>query len=46
MPVWSKIAPVTEIVDQTEFSDYKNIARLFKNVKGCTPSEYRTKNSI
>ncbi|MDR0575337.1 MAG: DNA-binding transcriptional regulator [Tannerella sp.] len=39
-------APITEIVDQTEFSDYKNIARQFKKIKGCTPSEYRIRNSI
>jgi LacI family transcriptional regulator len=39
-------APIIEITNEMGFSDYKNIARLFKKVKGCTPSEYRNKNSI
>jgi LacI family transcriptional regulator len=39
-------APITEIIDKMGFSDYKNIARLFKKAKGCTPSEYRIQNSI
>jgi LacI family transcriptional regulator len=39
-------APIVEITHEMEFSDYKNIARLFKKIKGITPSEYRNKNSI
>jgi LacI family transcriptional regulator len=39
-------APIVEITQELEFSDYKNIARLFKKIKGITPSEYRNKNSI
>jgi LacI family transcriptional regulator len=39
-------APIVEITNEMGFSDYKNIARLFKKVKGCTPSEYRRKNSV
>jgi LacI family transcriptional regulator len=39
-------APIIEIANEMGFSDYKNIARLFKKMKGCTPSEYRNKNSI
>ncbi|MDH6304453.1 LacI family transcriptional regulator [Parabacteroides sp. PF5-5] len=34
-------APIVEIASQIGFADYKNIARLFKRVKGCSPSEYR-----
>jgi LacI family transcriptional regulator len=38
--------PIVEIANEMGFSDYKNIARLFKKMKGCTPSEYRDKKSI
>jgi LacI family transcriptional regulator len=37
--------PIMEIIDQMGFSDYKNVARLFKKIKGCTPSKYRLDNS-
>jgi LacI family transcriptional regulator len=39
-------APIVEIANEIGLSDYKNIARQFKKMKGCTPSEYRNKNSI
>jgi LacI family transcriptional regulator len=37
---------IIEIVTDMGFSDYKNMARLFKQVKGCTPSEYRMKYTL
>jgi LacI family transcriptional regulator len=37
---------IMEIADEIGYSDYKNIARQFKRIKGCTPSEYKIKNSI
>ncbi|MDR2361399.1 MAG: DNA-binding transcriptional regulator [Prevotellaceae bacterium] len=37
---------ITEIIDEIGFSDYKNISRLFKKVKGCTPSKFRAQNAI
>ena len=33
--------PIINIALELGYSDYKNISRLFKKVKGCTPSEYR-----
>lgn len=39
-------APIVEIALEMDFSDYKNISRQFKNIKGCTPSEYRLNFSI
>jgi LacI family transcriptional regulator len=33
--------PIIEIVMDMGFFDYKNISRQFKQIKGCTPSEYR-----
>jgi len=32
---------IVEIALEMGFSDYKNISRQFKTIKGCTPSEYR-----
>lgn len=37
---------VVEIAMQMGFTDYKNISRQFKAIKGCTPSEYRLKRSV
>jgi LacI family transcriptional regulator len=37
---------IVEIADVSGFSDYKNIARQFKKIKGCTPTEYRMKNVL
>ncbi|MDR3194196.1 MAG: DNA-binding transcriptional regulator [Tannerella sp.] len=37
---------IIEITEGMDFSDYKNIARQFKKIKGCTPTEYRIRNSI
>ncbi|GHT66670.1 XylR family transcriptional regulator [Bacteroidia bacterium] len=37
---------IMEIAEEIGYSDYKNIARRFKKIKGCTPSEYKIKNSI
>ncbi|MDR0509999.1 MAG: XylR family transcriptional regulator [Rikenellaceae bacterium] len=37
-------APIVEIADEMDCWDYKNLARLFKKIKGCTPSEYRVRN--
>jgi LacI family transcriptional regulator len=39
-------APIAEITDEMGFSDYKNIARQFNRIKGCTPSEYRKQNAV
>ena len=39
-------APIVEIAMELGFSDYKNISRQFKQVKGCTPSEYRITHSL
>jgi len=39
-------ATVIEIADETGFSDYKNLARNFKKVKGCTPTKYRLRHSL
>ncbi len=36
---------VTEVASQLGFTDTKNIARIFKQIKGMTPSEYRDKCS-
>lgn len=33
--------PIINIALDLGYADYKNISRQFKNVKGCTPSEYR-----
>ncbi len=38
--------PIVEIADEHGFLDYKNIARMFKRVKGCTPSEFRLRYSL
>jgi LacI family transcriptional regulator len=38
--------PIVEIALDMGFSDYKNISRQFKQVKGCTPSDYRLMHSI
>ncbi len=35
--------PLFDLSIDAGFSDYKNISRLFKRKKGCTPSEYRKK---
>ena len=39
-------ANIMEIADEIGYSDYKNIARQFKKIKGCTPTEYKMKNTI
>jgi LacI family transcriptional regulator len=39
-------APIVEISENAGFSDYKNVARQFKRIKGVTPSEYRRQNSV
>ncbi len=38
--------PIIEIALDMGFYDYKNISRLFKKIKGCSPSEYRRANSL
>lgn len=35
--------PIINIALDLGYIDYKNISRQFKNLKGCTPSEYREK---
>jgi LacI family transcriptional regulator len=35
--------PLFDLAIDAGFSDYKNISRLFKRMKGCTPLEYREK---
>lgn len=39
-------APIIEIAMDMGFSDYKNISRQFRKVKGCSPSEYRLRRKI
>lgn len=34
--------PVSEIADQSGFSDYAYFARVFRKMKNCTPTEYRS----
>ncbi len=34
-------ASILDIATDMGFSDYKNVSRQFKRVKGCSPSEYR-----
>jgi AraC-like DNA-binding protein len=36
---------ITEIALQSGFSSISTFNRIFKQIKGCTPSEYRTRNS-
>ena len=36
--------PVTEVAIQVGIHDIRNLSRQFRNVKGCTPSEYRTRH--
>lgn len=38
--------PIVEIAAEHDSLDYKNIARAFKQVKGCTPSEFRSRYSL
>jgi LacI family transcriptional regulator len=38
--------PIIEIATKSGFPDCKNIARQFKQAKGCTPTEYRMKYSL
>jgi LacI family transcriptional regulator len=37
--------PITDVALQMGFTDYKNISRQFRGIKGCTPSEWRENNS-
>jgi LacI family transcriptional regulator len=37
--------PITDVALEMGFADYKNIARSFRKIKGCTPTEYREKFS-
>jgi LacI family transcriptional regulator len=39
-------APIIELTHELGFLDYKNISRLFKKLKGCTPSAYRNQNTL
>lgn len=38
--------PIVDIASEHGFSDYKNVARAFKQIKGCTPSEFRLRFSL
>lgn len=38
--------PIAEVAMEQGFSDYKNIARQFRKIMGCTPQEYRAKHSL
>jgi LacI family transcriptional regulator len=38
--------PIVELAMDAGFSDSKNISRLFKQIKGCTPLDFRKKYSI
>lgn len=38
--------PINYIANRLDYTDHKNISRIFKSVKGCTPEEYRIKNKI
>ena len=37
---------IFELATETGFDNSKNLSRLFKEVKGCTPSDYRKKHLI
>ncbi len=39
-------APIVEIAARMGLTDYKNVARQFRQIKGCSPSEYRVKHSL
>ena len=39
-------APIAEIAVQVGLPDSKNLARQFKQYKGCVPVEYRKQNRI
>lgn len=36
--------PIADIALRVGFSDYKNLARQFRLLKNCSPSEYRLRN--
>lgn len=38
--------PLFDLALESGFTDYKNISRVFKKFKGCTPMEYRLKISV
>lgn len=38
--------PIFEVAMQIGALDYRNLARQFKLLKGCSPSEYRSRNAI
>ena len=38
--------PLFDLALESGFTDYKNISRVFKKFKGCTPMEYRQKISV
>ena len=38
--------PFFDLALESGFTDYKNISRVFKKFKGCTPMEYRQKISV
>lgn len=38
--------PVTEIATSVGLTDYRNLSRQFKAIKGCTPVEYRKKYTM
>lgn len=38
--------PIANIAMSLGFSESKNVSRQFKQIKGCTPSEYRARNAV
>lgn len=38
--------PINAIANRLEYPEYKNISRIFKSVKGCSPEDFRMKRKI
>ncbi|BEG99231.1 AraC family transcriptional regulator [Bacteroides sedimenti] len=39
-------APICELAIEMGFSDFKNLSRQFKTIKGCPPHEYRKEHTL
>lgn len=42
----SSDAPINMIANRLDYPEHKNMSRIFKSVKGCTPEEFRKKRKI
>ena len=38
--------PISAIANRLDYPEHKNMSRIFKSVKGCTPEEFRMKRKI